>query len=174
MEGVMIMTNIPGEIPVLGVVEDSVVDGDGLRFTLFVQGCPHHCKGCHNPQSWAMKRDHLVPLQKIYDAVVENPMWDGITFSGGEPFLYAKELAPLAKALREKGKSVWSFSGWTYEELTQREDARELLENIDVLVDGRFEIAQKDISLMFRGSRNQRVIDMNATLCGEGIVKKYA
>lgn len=150
-------------IPVMGVQEDSCVDGVGLRYVLFVQGCPHHCVGCHNPQSWAFTSGKQTSLREIYDTVVDNPMWDGITFSGGEPFIYAHELAELAKALHEAGKNVWSFSGWTYEELVKREDAQELLRNIDVLVDGRFIQSKRDISLVFRGSSNQRIIDMNQT-----------
>ena len=160
-------------VPVMGIVEDSVVDGEGLRLALFVQGCPHHCNGCHNPQSWALKKDNMKSLFEIYELVRDNPLCDGITFSGGEPFLYAKELLPLAKAVHALGKDVWSFSGWTYEELMEREDARQLLENIDILVDGPFELDKRDLGLMFRGSWNQRVIDVPKTRKTGTVIQLY-
>lgn len=150
-------------IPVMGTVDDSIVDGDGIRFTVFVQGCPHHCVGCHNPQSWEMKQDNMVSLYDLYKVVEDNPLSSGITFSGGEPFLYAPQLAVLAQAVHALGKDVWSFSGWTYEWLAQNEHAKALLDNVDVLVDGPFLLTERDLTLKFRGSRNQRVIDLNTT-----------
>ena len=161
-------------IPVFGTVDESVVDGEGVRFALFVQGCPHHCNGCHNPKSWATTTDNMVSLYHIYQAVEDNPLLSGITFSGGEPFLYARQLAILAKAIHATGKNVWSFSGWTYEQLMQREDARELLANIDVLVDGPFQLDKRDLSLRFRGSWNQRVIDVAKTRATGAVVELFA
>ena len=161
-------------IPVFGTVDESVVDGEGMRFALFVQGCPHHCNGCHNPKSWATTTDNMVSLYQIYQAVEDNPLLSGITFSGGEPFLYARQLAVLAKAIHASGKDVWSFSGWTYEQLMKRgDDARELLANIDVLVDGPFQLDKRDLSLQFRGSWNQRVIDMVETRRTGLVVERY-
>ena len=156
-------------VPVMGVEEDSVVDGEGLRFALFVQGCPHHCKGCHNPQSWGYKRDNMMSLDELYRKIDGNPLCSGLTLSGGEPFMYPKELSALAKAVRTTGRSVWSFSGWTFEQLMAKDDAWQLLEQLDVLVDGRFELDKRDLSLKFRGSWNQRVIDVPKTLA-TGIV----
>jgi anaerobic ribonucleoside-triphosphate reductase activating protein len=105
--------------------------------------------------------------------VEDNPLSSGITFSGGEPFLYASQLAVLARAVHALGKDVWSFSGWTYEWLSQNEHAKALLDNVDVLVDGPFLLAERDLTLKFRGSRNQRVIDMKATREAGKIVLKY-
>lgn len=136
-------------ITVMGVLEDSVVDGEGLRFALFVQGCPHHCKGCHNP------------------------LCEGITFSGGEPFLYTCQLRMLAEAIHNLGKTVWAYTGWVLEELILRKDAVALLDNVDVLVDGEFKIENRDLSLMFRGSSNQRVIDIKETCRKGSIALKY-
>lgn len=160
-------------IPVMGVLEDSVVDGEGLRFALFVQGCPHHCKGCHNPQSWDMTNNNLLTLYEIYRKVADNPLCEGITFSGGEPFLYTRQLRMLAEAIHNLGKTVWAYTGWVLEELILRKDAVALLDNVDVLVDGEFKIENRDRSLMFRGSSNQRVIDIKETCRKGSIALKY-
>lgn len=171
------MENIEGleniSVPTMGIVEDSVVDGDGLRLVLFVQGCPHHCKGCHNPQSWEIKRDRMTSLDKLFRLVQDNPLCSGITLSGGDPFLYAKKLLPLAEAIHGIGKTVWAFSGWTYEELMGMEYPRKLLEKVDVLVDGPFELEKRDLSLKFRGSWNQRVIDVAKTRMTKAVVLVY-
>ena len=105
----------------------------------------------------------MVSLYDLYKVVEDNPLSSGITFSGGEPFLYAPQLAVLAQAVHALGKDVWAFSGWTYEWLAQSEHAKALLDNVDVLVDGPFLLAERDLTLKFRGSRNQRVIDLNTT-----------
>ena len=136
------------DIRIAGTVEDSIVDGPGLRFVVFVQGCPHHCEGCHNPES--------------HD------------FSGGEPFCQPEALYELGSRFKAAGKHLMCYSGWTFEELLKKSGSEEyvgkLLSILDVLVDGRFDISKRSLSLLFRGSSNQRLIDVPASLTnGEAV-----
>ena len=148
-----------------GIVSDSIVDGPGIRTTVFSQGCPHHCKGCHNPETWAFGCGTQVPVEAIVDIVKSNPLCRGVTFSGGEPFSQAAGFAKLAQLLKEKGYEVASYSGFTFEELLEgTEDQKKLLENIDILSDGRFVLAEKSLEIAFRGSRNQRILDVKKSL----------
>lgn len=153
-------------------VQDSIVDGPGLRFTLFTQGCPHHCKGCHNPSTHDPEGGKEVTAEKVIEIMLSNPLTDGLTLSGGEPFAQAGDCAVIAKAAREHGLNVWAYSGWTFEELMNNPDPeiRHLLELIDVLVDGRFVLAQRSLSLKWRGSGNQRVIDVSKSLAAGDVV----
>lgn len=145
--------------------KESIVDGDGLRFTLFVQGCPHHCEGCHNPSTWEFGKGKKVGYKTIFNMMVENPLLEGITLSGGEPFMQAEDLYLLAKLVHSNDMNVWCYTGFTYEYLLEHGTTaqKQLLDEIDVLVDGRFELEKRDISLMFRGSSNQRVINLEET-----------
>lgn len=149
------------------IVPESVVDGKGIRMTVFVQGCRHACKGCHNPGTWDENGGAEYSVNYVADLAKKNPLLDGLTFSGGEPFLQPKPLNELAKWCHANSLNVWCYSGYTYEQLCslgeKDGDVRELLNNIDVLVDGPFIEAQKDLTLAFRGSSNQRVLDMNET-----------
>lgn len=140
---------------------DSVVDGEGLRTVIFFAGCPHHCFGCHNPESWNPKNGKEMSVQEIMDEVLSNPLTD-ITFSGGEPFCQAKEVKELARELKKLNKNIWIYTGYTIEQLKSSEDKHvgELLEYCDVLVDGPFIIEKRDITLPFRGSSNQRIIKL--------------
>ena len=148
-----------------GIVSDSIVDGPGIRTTIFSQGCPHHCKGCHNPETWAFGCGTQMPVEDIVDIVKSNPLCRGVTFSGGEPFSQAAGIAKLAALLKELGYEVASYSGFTFEELLEgTEDQKKLLENIDILIDGRFILAEKSLEIAFRGSRNQRVLDVKKSL----------
>ncbi|OIJ12530.1 anaerobic ribonucleoside-triphosphate reductase activating protein [Anaerobacillus alkalilacustris] len=144
---------------VLGIKEDSIVDGEGLRTVIYFAGCSHQCPGCHNPQSWQLHAGTDYTLDELLQSVCVNPLND-ITFSGGDPFFQAKNIVPLAKALKQAGKNIWAYTGYTIEELLQRGNQHELelLEYVDVLVDGRFIEKEKDLSLTYRGSRNQRII----------------
>lgn len=153
-------------------VQDSIVDGPGLRFTLFTQGCPHHCEGCHNPSTHDPEGGKEVTAEKVIEIMLSNPLTDGLTLSGGEPFAQAGDCAVIAKAAREHGLNVWAYSGWTFEELMNNPDPeiRHLLELIDVLVDGRFVLAQRSLSLKWRGSGNQRVIDVSKSLAAGDVV----
>lgn len=163
------------KLRIAGITDDSVVDGDGYRFTIFTQGCHHHCSGCHNPQTWTMEGGHDADTDELLKDILKNPLLAGATFSGGEPFLQAKPLSILARKLHEQKKNVWCYSGWTYEELSSNPDTdiQDLLAEIDVLVDGPFIADQKDLTLHFRGSRNQRVIDMKKTRGTGHVVLKY-
>lgn len=157
-----------------GIIEESIVDGDGIRYVIFVQGCPHHCIGCQNPSTWEFKKNVLIDENKIIQKIKENPLCSGITFSGGEPFTQAKELTKLAKQIHTLNKDVWAYTGYTFEQLIKKDNEKaELLKNVDVLVDGRFILTERDISLKFRGSKNQRVIDVQKTLKNGRIILKY-
>ena len=148
-----------------GIVSDSIVDGPGIRTTIFSQGCPHHCKGCHNPETWAFGCGTQIPVEAIVDIVKSNPLCRGVTFSGGEPFAQAAGFAKLAKLLKENGYEVASYSGFTFEELLDgTQEQKTLLENIDILIDGRFILAEKSLEIAFRGSRNQRILDVKRSL----------
>ena len=148
-----------------GIVSDSIVDGPGIRTTIFSQGCPHHCPGCHNPETWAFGCGTQVPVEAILEIVKSNPLCRGVTFSGGEPFSQAAAFARLAVLLKEQGYEVASYSGYTFEALLKGSEAqRALLSVIDVLIDGPFLQDQKSLELAFRGSRNQRILDVKRSL----------
>jgi anaerobic ribonucleoside-triphosphate reductase activating protein len=151
-----------------GEVKESITDGPGLRYAVFTQGCPHYCPGCHNPESHSFTDGYLVTEAALIERILSNPLLDGVTFSGGEPFMQAKELASVAFAVKEKGLSVIVFSGYTFDELLElsavREGYMDLLKNTDILIDGRFEADKKSLNLRFRGSTNQRAIDIPKTL----------
>ena len=152
-------------IRIAGTVNDSIVDGPGYRYTIFAQGCPHHCPGCHNPQSHDFEGGRVTDTDTILRQVRENPLLDGITLSGGEPFCQPEACRALAEAARDLDLSVWCYTGYTWEKLMQEADPARLalLEAVDVLVDGPFILAQKSLELKFCGSRNQRLIDVKKT-----------
>ena len=154
-----------------GIVRDSIVDGPGIRTTVFSQGCPHHCPGCHNPETWEFGCGTPVEEETVLALVMENPLCRGVTFSGGEPFAQAEAFAKLARLLKEKGYEVASYSGYTFEQLLRGTPSqRELLENIDILIDGPFLLAEKSLEISFRGSRNQRILDVPKSLAAEAAV----
>ena len=162
---------------IAGILDESVVDGDGVRLTVFTQGCAHRCRGCQNPETQPMEGGYVIDTGKILAEALENPLLTGVTFSGGEPFLQPAPLTELAKALHAQGLDIWSYSGYTLKELAERakkdKATRALLSEIDVLVDGPYEESQRDLTLHFRGSRNQRVIDMKKTKKAGRIVLLY-
>ena len=151
-----------------GVVKQSVVDGPGLRLTVFTQGCPHKCPGCHNPDTHDFEGGQKVPVDTLLEELDANPLLAGVTLSGGEPLCRARELLPLAKGTRARGKNVVCFTGYTFEELLtlreQDDGLAQLLPMIDLLIDGRYEQGQRDLTLNLRGSRNQRVLDLPVSL----------
>ena len=151
------------QIRVAGLTNDSIVDGKGFRFVIFTQGCLHHCKGCHNPETWDMNGGNVMDLDEIKDKIARNGLLDGITFSGGDPFYQPKPCAELAKWAKERGLNVWAYTGFLYEELLNMPEVKEFLDLVDVLVDGPFILEEKSLLLNFRGSKNQRVIDLNET-----------
>ena len=149
-----------------GRVRESIVDGPGLRYVIFTQGCPHTCPGCHNPHTWPPEGGEETPVSLLLSEIRRDTLLRGITLSGGEPFLQAGVLAGLAQAARAGGLDVWTFSGYTWEELTEAQspDWMSLLAQTDVLVDGRYVQARKTYKLRFRGSLNQRLIDVKKSL----------
>ena len=160
---------------IYGLVQDSIVDGPGFRFVCFVQGCPHHCPGCHNPDSHNFDAGTEMTTDEVIKKMRSNPLTDGLTLSGGEPFAQAEDCLTIARAAHEHGLNVWGYSGWTYDHLlTEGSDAQKaLLRELDVLVDGPFILAERSLSLNWRGSRNQRVIDVQASLAaGEVILRE--
>ena len=150
-----------------GLVTDSIVDGPGFRTAIFVQGCPYHCEGCHNPDSQPFEGGTVWTLDDVEKKFSGNPLLSGITLSGGEPMEQAAACAELARRAHLKGLNVWTYSGSTLEKLEERAktdaDVKKLLAQTDVLVDGPFVLAQRSLELDFCGSKNQRLIDMNET-----------
>ena len=153
-------------VNIADVESESIVDGPGFRFAVYTQGCPHGCPGCHNPQTHAFEEKRLLEAEELMSMVERSPFNSGVTLSGGEPFCQAAELLPFARMVKERGMSLWAYSGYTFEQLTggsAPDGAAELLALCDVLVDGPFLQDQKSYDLKWKGSANQRVIDLAAT-----------
>lgn len=150
---------------IANTIQDSIVDGPGLRFTVFTQGCPHHCPGCHNPGTHDPDGGVEVTVAELAARMNSNSATGGLTLSGGDPFMQAAECAELARLAHESGRDVWAYTGWTYEQLLKEGDPDRLalLAQVDVLVDGPFVESRKSYAALFRGSDNQRLIDMNQT-----------
>jgi anaerobic ribonucleoside-triphosphate reductase activating protein len=151
-------------IRMYGLVDDSIVDGPGFRLSVFTQGCPHNCEGCHNPESHDFDGGVVMTTEEIIAKMNDNPLLDGITLTGGDPFCQPAPCAELARAAHAAGLNVWAYSGWTYDEICADDSMRALLENVDVLVDGPFILAQRTLDKRWVGSKNQRVIDVKASL----------
>jgi anaerobic ribonucleoside-triphosphate reductase activating protein len=147
-----------------------MVDGPGFRTSIYCAGCRHACPGCHNPQSWDFSGGREMTIEEIMQTIVSDPFTRGVTFSGGDPMYQAAGFAELARAIHQQTqKDVWCYTGFTYESLIQ-DDQRELLSELDVLVDGPFIRSLRDESLLFRGSSNQRLIDVQASLYSGEVV----
>lgn len=146
---------------VLGYLPNSIVDGEGIRQVFFLAGCPHHCKGCHNPESWNPNGGTNYTVEKIINVTIRSPY--DVTFSGGEPLYQLTELNSVASVIRPR-RSVWVYTGYTWEEIMENDALRSVLPNIDVLVDGRFDESKRNPELTFRGSENQRIIDVQKSL----------
>jgi anaerobic ribonucleoside-triphosphate reductase activating protein len=156
-----------------GIMEDSIVDGPGLRTAIFAQGCPRRCEGCHNPQSHDFSGGYDCEPEKILAEIRKNPLLDGVTFSGGEPLCQAAALLPLAKEIKKMGLNLFIYTGSVFESLlTQNDpDILALLREGDFLVDGPYVQAQRDLTLLFRGSQNQRILDLPQSLKqGKGVL----
>ena len=153
---------------------DSIVDGEGIRTVIWTQGCPHHCLGCHNPETWSFDDGELVDVDLVCEIIDTLEGQDGITFSGGDPFAQPEQCAYIAKYARSKGLNIWSYTGYTWEELMElsktNKDILNFLKELDVLVDGRFVLSQKSFSCIFRGSTNQRIIDVPKSLKAKKVV----
>lgn len=149
-----------------GLIDDSIVDGPGLRLAVFVQGCPHACPGCHNPETHALEAGRMIGIEEILDKYKDNPLLDGVTFSGGEPFLQALPLARLAKMIHGFGGTIITYTGYVFEDLARGINipsfAALLLEETDLLVDGPYIESLRSLDLEYRGSANQRLLDQEA------------
>ena len=162
-------------IQVLSIIEDTMVDGPGFRTSIYCAGCRHNCKGCHNPQSWDFDGGHAMSTEDIMRVIEADP-YANVTFSGGDPMYQPEGFAELAREIRKRTKkTIWCYSGFTFEALMTNPRQRALLEQLDVLVDGPFVKTERDETLCFRGSRNQRLIDVPASLKhGKVVEYKYS
>lgn len=155
-----------GKIRLFGVANDSIVDGPGLRYSVYTQGCSHACPGCHNKDSWDFEGGYVVDTDELIEDIESNKLINDVTLSGGDPFQQPEAVAELAKKLADKHYNMWAYSGYTLEELIEmsktNKNISDILEVIDVLVDGPFIESKKSLELHWKGSSNQRVIDMKA------------
>ncbi|MBR1533320.1 MAG: anaerobic ribonucleoside-triphosphate reductase activating protein [Ruminococcus sp.] len=171
------MTQPRTKLQLAGVVRESIVDGPGIRMTVFVQGCPHHCKGCHNEHTWDFDGGYTSSVERILEEAAKDKLLKGVTLSGGEPFCQAHALAVLAKKAHAMGLNVFCYTGYTFEYLyahfDEHPEYRELLEECDWLVDGPFIEEQMSLMLHFRGSRNQRILNVKESLeKGEAVLSE--
>lgn len=143
---------------------DSIVDGEGIRTVVWTQGCPHHCPFCHNPQTHDFKGGFTVELDDVFEELNKLRGQDGITLSGGDPMVQPLECLEIAKYAHKLGMNVWCYTGYLYEDILKNEKQRKLLEEIDILVDGKFLIGEASLDLYYKGSRNQRIIDVKKSL----------
>lgn len=158
---------------IAGFTEDSIVDGTGIRYTIYFQGCLHNCAGCHNPETHRLDGGKEYSLDDIKGLIDNQPMITGVTLSGGDPFFQAESAIEICKYVHSIGKNIWCYTGYTIEQIRNSGNSlyKELLSNVDILVDGRFEIEHKSLNTAFRGSSNQRIIDVKKTLESGDIVE---
>jgi anaerobic ribonucleoside-triphosphate reductase activating protein len=162
------------QVRLSGIAFESLVNGPGLRRVLFAQGCIHNCKGCFNPDTHGMQGGQMMDMDKIIDDIKSNPLIHGITFSGGDCLEQADKFAYMAKEFKKLQLNIWCYTGYTYEYILENKDKRvgwnDLLNSIDVLIDGKFEEDKCDTSLRYKGSSNQRIIDIKESLKNSKIV----
>lgn len=153
-------------IRVANIIQDSIVDGPGLRLVIFTQGCPHGCAGCHNPETHSFTGGRLMNTEKIISMMDKNPLLEGITLSGGEPFCQPEACIELARAAKKRGLNVWAYTGYLYDDIIKDGDMAEgqLLHLVDVLIDGPFIQELRTLDLPWRGSKNQRLIDVQRSI----------
>ena len=161
---------------IAGFVEESIVDGPGFRIVIFFQGCAHHCYGCHNPETWDFEGGKEVSFDLIKKIIDDNPYADGITLSGGDPLYQIDASTEIAEYAKSKGLDVILYTGFLFEEVLEMTKAnqrlKDLLNNVDTLIDGPFILEQRHLSLKFRGSSNQRIIEVKKSLMQNKIVEK--
>ena len=156
-------------IRVLDIKYGTSVDGVGLRISIYCAGCENHCVGCHNPQSWDENGGEPILIEELFDRVVDADM--NVTFTGGDPMFHPEGFIKLAKMIKERtNKTIWCYTGYRFEDLLQHSVRRQLVELCDVIVDGKFMEKERDLSLHFRGSRNQRIIDVPKSLQGDVVL----
>lgn len=151
---------------------DSIVDGPGLRMVLWTQGCPHACTGCHNPETWDCLGGYLEEVDTVIQEMKQHKLQSGLTISGGEPLLQVEALLPIVKVAKEIGLNIWLYTGFCYEDIIKNTQVSDILQYVDVLVDGPFIQELKSYELVFKGSSNQRVIDVKETMHNNRIVEK--
>lgn len=169
------------KINIAGTIPDSIVDGPGVRYVVFAQGCNHHCKGCQNPQTWDFNKGKFIEVKELFDDIMNSVISKRVTFSGGDPFYQVSAFAELAKMLKKEGFEIIAYTGFTFEELMSGSDSEyylELLNEIDYLIDGKFEENKKSLSLKFKGSSNQRIIDVQKSIgnwedCEDLVLKEF-
>ncbi|BED93127.1 MAG: anaerobic ribonucleoside-triphosphate reductase activating protein [Candidatus Paraimprobicoccus trichonymphae] len=168
------MENIENFVELSGIEKESIVDGPGIRFVLFAQGCPHRCVGCHNPETHSLNGGKKFFFDDVVDMIKQNPIISGVTFSGGEPFAQASRFAVLAKKIHKLKYNIITYTGYTFEEIlnNENEDLMNLLRNSDLLIDGPFDINRKSITSTFKGSTNQRIINVKYSLKYEKIIEQ--
>ena len=161
-------------LSILDILEDTTVDGPGFRTAIYAAGCPNGCSGCHNPESWDINRGHWMSTEEILEKVLADNFAD-VTFSGGDPMFQPEGFTQLAHAIKVRSrKNIWCYTGYTFEKLLRNPRQAQLLKYIDVLVDGKFKKELRDEELYFRGSRNQRLIDVQTSLQkGETVIYHY-
>lgn len=162
-------------IRLAGIAYESLANGPGIRRVFFAQGCNHNCEGCFNKETHDFDGGELKDIDELIKDVISNPIIEGVTFSGGDPLEQAESFAYMAKVFKRSSLNIWCYTGYTFEKILEmmeeNQGLKELINNIDVLVDGRFEINNKKEGLKFKGSTNQRIIDVNESLeSGEVIV----
>lgn len=159
------------------IIKESIVDGPGFRYVVFTQGCDRKCPDCHNPQTHDRNGGYDIDINELFNMIKENPLLDGVTFSGGEPFYQPDELAKIGAMCHNIGLNIITYTGYIYEELLTMPETKSLLDQTDILVDGPFLKDEKSIEVKFRGSKNQRMIDIvKSRLAGETVLyefKKY-
>lgn len=166
-------------LAVAEIERDSIVDGEGIRSVIWTQGCSHKCPGCHNPETHSFCEGVLIDVEDLKSKISELEGQDGITFSGGDPMEQASACCEVTKYCKEIGLNVWCYTGYTFEELLEKSkyisSIMEFLNYIDVLIDGKFILEQKSYDVIFRGSKNQRILDVSASLKkGKAIeIEKY-
>lgn len=155
---------------VLDIIDGTTVDGPGFRTSIYFAGCCHHCEGCHNPTSWDMVGGREWTVDELMQRIIDNDM--DVTFSGGDPMYQADDILPLAKEIRKLGKTIWCYTGFRYEQLSAHPSMNSLLEYVDVLVDGEFILSRRNTKLQFRGSDNQRIIDLSKSSMDDVVLWK--
>lgn len=158
------MSDFAAKMKILDIIPGTSVDGPGLRTAIYFAGCAHHCPGCQNPQSWDFDSGIEMSMDELIKHIVENDF--DVTLTGGDPLYQSHYLLPLLKKIKELGKSIWVYTGFRFEEILSDEIMRDLLPYIDVVVDGPYIEAQRDLHLRFKGSANQRLIDVKKSLGG--------
>lgn len=156
------------KIKLAGLVADSIVDGPGFRFTIFTQGCPHHCEGCHNPQTHDFNGGRYADCDKIIEKIRHNKLTSGVTFSGGEPFCQPEPCAYIAQKLKEMNYHLMAYTGFEFEKLLEMAEKdghiMDFLNCLDIIIDGKFDIKQRSLELKYKGSANQRTIDVKESI----------